>query len=584
MKKPLLLLLTLIFCIALASCGGKEEEPQKYNIVFESNGGSAVSTITRDEGTSVAKPADPYRNNHIFLGWYLNSELTESVAWPLTLNSDLKVFAEWIDNKTYFLNARDNTVNASGFEYDFTLALDLAYGTIDGPSANIEGNVKYNQSAQHSYYKNENTSGLLLPNNTIHIIKTNNELATFKVNSKGTLFSYEKEAVDSNFKYESSIYAKVLFNYDASQIESVTKKSDGSFEIKYVGGSSNFIKSLLQALDSPLLAAFIDLPNLDSDLQIVVTMENGLIKSFNYSFSIGIVAGTLSVQFQLIFKKVGSGVNIVPPSFPGIAITESEITQKANSINTLLTAYQAENRSGYTYDVKTEVKFPDKNAINAHVQGRTMRVVEANEDVYFWNRIELDSDYKNSDLYKNLGIEDYERYRVTYQNGDVYDCIDGVFSNTYTKIEGYDNHAIDNYYFFIPLTLLNKKNISIIQEKNQGAAKTYSLGLNATGVTSLLGFIDQAIRIDVNNENEFLIYNIKGELEITGCEFIVEIENNKLKSIKMEIEGSYNANPYQGTEFGGNCTFKLNYELITNTLANDYQIPANDKDVDLSNS
>ena len=140
-----------------------------------------------------------------------------------------------------------------------------------------------------------------------------------------------------------------------------------------------------------------------------------------------------------------------------------------------MTAYQAENRSGYTYDVKTEVKFPDKNAINAHVQGRTMRVVEANEDVYFWNRIELDSDYKNSDLYKNLGIEDYERYRVTYQNGDVYDCIDGVFSNTYTKIEGYDNHAIDNYYFFIPLTLLNKKNISIIQEKNQGAAKTYPL-------------------------------------------------------------------------------------------------------------
>ena len=335
MKKPLLLLLTLIFCIALASCGERKREPQKYNIVFESNGGSAVSTITRDEGTSVAKPADPYRNNHIFLGWYLNSELTESVAWPLTLNSDLKVFAEWIDNKTYFLNARDNTVNASGFEYDFTLALDLAYGTIDGPSANIEGNVKYNQSAQHSYYKNENTSGLLLPNNTIHIIKTNNELATFKVNSKGTLFSYEKEAVDSNFKYESSIYAKVLFNYDASQIESVTKKSDGSFEIKICGRFFHFIKSLLQALDSPLLAAFIDLPNLDSESPDCCNNGkrlNKIVQLFLFDRnSCRNLIGTISI----IFKKVGSGVNIVPPSFPGIAITESEIYSKANSINTL---------------------------------------------------------------------------------------------------------------------------------------------------------------------------------------------------------------------------------------------------------
>ncbi|MBO7149721.1 MAG: InlB B-repeat-containing protein [Clostridia bacterium] len=42
----------------------------QYSITFDSDGGSAVDTITQDYNTSVTKPADPTRIDYNFLGWF----------------------------------------------------------------------------------------------------------------------------------------------------------------------------------------------------------------------------------------------------------------------------------------------------------------------------------------------------------------------------------------------------------------------------------------------------------------------------------------------------------------------------------
>ena len=62
-----------------------------YTITFNSNGGSAVSSITQKYGTTITAPANPTRTGYIFTGW--------SPALPATMPSGgLTVTAQWNSN------------------------------------------------------------------------------------------------------------------------------------------------------------------------------------------------------------------------------------------------------------------------------------------------------------------------------------------------------------------------------------------------------------------------------------------------------------------------------------------------------
>lgn len=112
-----------------------------------------MSEIEVEAGQSINKPNDPTKADNIFDGWLKDEKLTQAVPWPLKLDEDLTINAKWTENRDYFLAARDNTINSDQFEYDFNLKVNISYGAIAGPSAIIDGNVKYNESSTNSYYK-----------------------------------------------------------------------------------------------------------------------------------------------------------------------------------------------------------------------------------------------------------------------------------------------------------------------------------------------------------------------------------------------------------------------------------------------
>ena len=65
--------MVLLAIVVLASCVQVPPVVEtEYHITFESNGGSAVSSKTVEEGKTVAKPTDPIRAGSTFKGWYLN--------------------------------------------------------------------------------------------------------------------------------------------------------------------------------------------------------------------------------------------------------------------------------------------------------------------------------------------------------------------------------------------------------------------------------------------------------------------------------------------------------------------------------
>ena len=87
----------------------------KYSITFNSNGGEAVSTITKDYNSLIEKPTDPKKDGYRFVGWCTDSKLENPVAWPITLTKDQTLYAKWNEkiNISAYLDALLESYNAN---------------------------------------------------------------------------------------------------------------------------------------------------------------------------------------------------------------------------------------------------------------------------------------------------------------------------------------------------------------------------------------------------------------------------------------------------------------------------------------
>lgn len=71
------------------------EEPVNYTITFDSNGGSAISTQTIENGKSGTVPSTPVKNGFIFEGWYKDEKLTEKYDFNTPVESSILLYAKY---------------------------------------------------------------------------------------------------------------------------------------------------------------------------------------------------------------------------------------------------------------------------------------------------------------------------------------------------------------------------------------------------------------------------------------------------------------------------------------------------------
>lgn len=119
MKKitPILLIITIcLLSLLLVSCSG-----DKYTVNFETNGGSAISSINIDkEKSSFTLPeTPPIKEGHIFVGWYfdngtfsLPATYEEILAKLSSKVKSITIYAKWtaavIEQGTYLINFETN--------------------------------------------------------------------------------------------------------------------------------------------------------------------------------------------------------------------------------------------------------------------------------------------------------------------------------------------------------------------------------------------------------------------------------------------------------------------------------------------
>jgi len=127
---------------------------QQYTITFESNGGSAVTSITDDYGAKISKPENPTKDGYKFIAWTYDAEHKKQVEWPITLTEDLTLYASYnekVNIKQYLSTLLEgvyqdpysfipeqmrptyakNHVDGNEVQYDFsknTKVADIVYG------------------------------------------------------------------------------------------------------------------------------------------------------------------------------------------------------------------------------------------------------------------------------------------------------------------------------------------------------------------------------------------------------------------------------------------------------------------------
>ena len=86
----------------------------QYTITFETNGGSLVSAITQDYGTSVNEPLESFKEGYTFVGWFSDPLLTQTYLFTTMPAEDITLYAQWSINSydiSYQLIEQDNPYN-----------------------------------------------------------------------------------------------------------------------------------------------------------------------------------------------------------------------------------------------------------------------------------------------------------------------------------------------------------------------------------------------------------------------------------------------------------------------------------------
>lgn len=106
MKKYLGLLLVALMMVTIifvsVSCNKEPEKPNTYTVTFDTGDGSAVSPVSVEPGKTVTRPSkNPTYKNYTFINWFSDKECTTKYDFKAAVNSDITIYAKWVDNTTY---------------------------------------------------------------------------------------------------------------------------------------------------------------------------------------------------------------------------------------------------------------------------------------------------------------------------------------------------------------------------------------------------------------------------------------------------------------------------------------------------
>ncbi|MBO7573740.1 MAG: hypothetical protein J6T25_03070 [Bacilli bacterium] len=456
-----------------------------------------------------------------------------------------------------FKRARDNTQELIEYQYDFELTASIKYkDAVSFSPATYRGTTYVNTSnSETQFLQKRELSGLLVFDSTTYIYNSGTDLIKISADEDKDFSVINHETVPSVYDFDKHNFGYILKNLNDSGF-SKAKYSSGKYELSlHTNFSQDSILNVLNFIDSKLILKAINKfttkewgVGLSVNSWATIDDNSKCLKVFHFDAGISI-KDTFDIRFNFeqTFTKY-SGVTITLPSFANTINDETAIKNELNTIKTIYNDSKAAATSYYTYKVKTTVDHgvsksnPLGLAVNSTTQGNARRQI-LNDKVYFNNKIEVDSDYKNNDQLGNL-IKDYNSYRAMLNDGNdtVYDVDDPTIgTNKYYALSNYDNYAIDEYYMLPVSDFLSFDNIKIIKKTTDKNNNTiYKFGLTTDSIKQLLNHYNKSIRIDFTGATVFDIYNIQSDFSGKKASFKLTVNSDgKIASLDIDLKGFY---------------------------------------------
>ncbi|MEG0416125.1 MAG: InlB B-repeat-containing protein, partial [Erysipelothrix sp.] len=74
-------------------------EAMEYTLTFETNGGSTISSVKLPYEALIGINHSTTKANHVFKGWYLDSEFKAPVTADTKITADITIYAKWSEDK-----------------------------------------------------------------------------------------------------------------------------------------------------------------------------------------------------------------------------------------------------------------------------------------------------------------------------------------------------------------------------------------------------------------------------------------------------------------------------------------------------
>lgn len=86
------------------------EAPEEYTVTFDTNGGSNIAPVNIESGELVTRPADPTKDDKVFINWYADETLTHTFDFNTPITADTTIYAAWGYTVTFNTNG-GSTIN-----------------------------------------------------------------------------------------------------------------------------------------------------------------------------------------------------------------------------------------------------------------------------------------------------------------------------------------------------------------------------------------------------------------------------------------------------------------------------------------
>ena len=99
------IIILMMFC-TLSSCNYNKK--MVYEVTFEYNNGNSSTKVEVQEGMTISTPMDPYKENYLFEGWYLDYNLYNKYDFSLEVNNSFTLYAKYILDAAEITNKISN--------------------------------------------------------------------------------------------------------------------------------------------------------------------------------------------------------------------------------------------------------------------------------------------------------------------------------------------------------------------------------------------------------------------------------------------------------------------------------------------